>query len=297
MTTSPWSERTLNLRVDGVDLRISAHSVPGPEPVVLLHGFGSTKEEYADFSRFPGLAGHAFLAYDAPGFGASTSTRLDLVSIPFLVDVALAALEQLGIDRFHVVDHSMGGLTALLLADRIPDRVLSFTDIEGNLAPEDCFLSRQIVTHHSDDPATFLADFATRTRQADEYSSALYGSRVLTTVDPQVVRPVFESMVDMSDNGCLLAHFIGLPMPRMFMYGEQNAHLSYLPELRRCGCALVEIEHSGHWPMFSNPPAMWTALREFLVYSRLPARSGPPKLADLQASLEAEGQEWDTRIA
>jgi pimeloyl-ACP methyl ester carboxylesterase len=265
MTTTSWSKQTLNLRVDGVDLRIDALRVAGPEPVLFLHGFGSTKEEYADFTSFPGLAGRGFLAYDAPGFGASTSTRLDLVSIPFLVDVALTALEQAAIDRFHVVGHSMGGLTALLLADRTPDRVLSFTDIEGNLAPEDCFLSRQIVTHHTDDPATFLTDFATRTLEANEFSSALYGSRVLTTVDPHVVRPVFESMVDLSDNGDVLSRFIGLPMPRMFMYGEQNAHLSYLPELRRRGVSVVEVEHSGHWPMYSNPPAMWTALREFLV--------------------------------
>ncbi|WP_399476426.1 hypothetical protein [Streptomyces sp. TRM68367] len=41
----------------------------------------------------------------------------------------------------------MGGLTALLLGHQQPDRVLSFVDIEGNVAPEDCFLSRQIVTH------------------------------------------------------------------------------------------------------------------------------------------------------
>jgi pimeloyl-ACP methyl ester carboxylesterase len=261
MTTS-WFDRTLDLRVDGADLRIAAQQVLGPEPVVFLHGFGSTKEEYTDFIRFPGLAGRGFLAYDAPGFGASTSTRLDVVSIPFLVDVALAALEQLAIDRFHVVGHSMGGLTALLLAGRIPDRVLSFTDIEGNLASEDCFLSRQIITHHTDDPVTFLTDFAARTLAADEFSSALYSSRVLTTVDPHVVRPVFESMVDLSDNGDLLTLFVGLPMPRMFMYGEQNAHLSYLPELRRSGVAVVEVEHSGHWPMYSNPPAMWSALRD-----------------------------------
>jgi hypothetical protein len=39
---------------------------------------------------------------------------------------------------------------------------VSFTDIEGNLAPEDCFLSRQIISHAYDDPATFLAEFTER---------------------------------------------------------------------------------------------------------------------------------------
>ncbi|WP_217702649.1 alpha/beta hydrolase [Nocardioides guangzhouensis] len=265
----------MSLREGDADLRIAAQMVPGPEPVVFLHGFGSTKEEYADFTRLPGLAGRGFLARDAPGFGAPTSSRLDLVSVPFLVDVAVAVLEQLAIDRFHVVGHSMGGLTALLLSGRIPDRVLSFNDIEGNLTAEDCFLSREIVTHHSDDPVTFLTDFAARTLAADEFSSALYSSRVLTTVDPHAVRPVFESLVDLSDNGCLLHRFVGLPMPRIFMYGEQNAHVYYLPERRRRSVTVVEVEHSGHWPMYSNPPAMWTALRKFLDESQAPGEGVP----------------------
>ncbi|RNM12110.1 alpha/beta fold hydrolase [Nocardioides pocheonensis] len=265
MPQPSWSAHSLDLTVEDVALDIAAMHAPGPEPVMFLHGFGSTKEEYADFTQFPGLAGQPFLAYDAPGFGESTASDLTKVSIPFLVDVALAVLDQLDIDRFHVVGHSMGGLTALILADRVPDRVLSYTDIEGNLAPEDCFLSRQIVTHGNDDPETFLSEFADRSLQSDEYASALYGSRVLTTVDPDVVRAVFESMVELSDHGDLLNTFTGLPMPRMFIHGEQNAHLSYLPELRRRSVRVVEIDHSGHWPMYSNPPAMWTALRDFLT--------------------------------
>lgn len=267
MTQPAWSVQSLDLRVHDVAARIAAMHTPGPEPVVFLHGFGSTKEEYADFTQFPGLAGRPFLAYDAPGFGRSTASDLTAVSIPFLVDVALAVLDRFDVDRFHVVGHSMGGLTALVLADRVPDRVLSFTDIEGNLAPEDCFLSRQIVTHGDADPTKFLSEFANRSLQSVEYSSALYGSRVLTTVDPHVVRAVFESMVDLSDHGDLLTTFTGLPMPRMFMHGQQNAHLSYLPELRRQRVRVAEIEHSGHWPMYSNPPAMWTALRSFLPFA------------------------------
>jgi hypothetical protein len=44
------------------------------------------------------------------------------------------------------------------------------------------------------------------------------------------VWPVFKSMVELSDKGDLLARFIGLPMPRMFMHGQQNVHR---PAVRR----------------------------------------------------------------
>jgi pimeloyl-ACP methyl ester carboxylesterase len=140
----------------------------------------------------------------------------------------------------------------------------SFIDIEGNLAPEDCFLSRQILTHPDDDADNFLAAFAERARGSDESSSALYATRVREAVDPRVVRGVFESMVDASDHADLLSRMLGLNAPRMFMYGEQNAHLSYLPRLRAGGVELASIPHSGHWPMYAHPVAMWQAIADFL---------------------------------
>ena len=91
-------------------------------------------------------------------------------------------------------------------------------------------------------------------------------------VDPAVVRGIFESMVDLSDHGDLLDRFTALPFPRMFMYGEQNATLSYLPTLEARGVDLAEIPFSGHWPMYSNPVAMWTEIAAF--YARhFPGRS------------------------
>ena len=42
------------LRVDGVDLRVAAIGRDGPEPIVFLHGFGSTKEDHG--SSFPTTA-------------------------------------------------------------------------------------------------------------------------------------------------------------------------------------------------------------------------------------------------
>jgi pimeloyl-ACP methyl ester carboxylesterase len=98
----------------------------------------------------PAFDGRGFLAWDAPGCGESDCGDLSKVSIPFLVVTAEAMLQAHGIDRFHLVGHSMGGLTALMLAHAHPGQVMSFVDIEGNVAPEDCFLSRQIVDYPSD---------------------------------------------------------------------------------------------------------------------------------------------------
>ena len=174
----------VDLRVGGVGLTVAAAGRDGDlAPVVFLHGFGSTKEDYLDIACQRAFTGHPFLAYDAPGCGETFCEDLPGISIPFLVKTAQALLDHAGIRRFHLVGHSMGGLTALMLAHQEPDRVLSFTDIEGNLAPEDCFLSRQILTHPSDDDG-FLDDFAERTRRSRSSSSALFAANLRHKVRP-----------------------------------------------------------------------------------------------------------------
>ena len=254
----------LDLRVDGVGLEIATAQRGGQlAPLLFLHGFGSTKEDYVDLSYDPGFRGRPFLAYDAPGCGESSCEDLSELSIPFLVETAKAVLQEAGIERFHLVGHSMGGLTALMLARQDPDRVLSFIDIEGNLAPEDCFLSRQVISHVADDAESFFDAFVERTRRSPFLSSALYAASLRHKVRPGAVRGIFESMVELSDNGDLMTKFLSLPCPRMFMYGEQNASLSYLPTLAARGVELAEIPHSGHFPMYSNPVAMWTRIAEF----------------------------------
>ncbi|MFF3851115.1 hypothetical protein [Streptomyces sp. NPDC002328] len=158
-----------------------------------------------------------------------------------------------------------GTFTALLLADRDPARIASFTDIEGNVAPEDCFLSRQILTHAHDDPDEFLARFAQRVGGSPYFGSGLYASGLPHKVRAGAVRAIFESMVDLSDHGKLLDRFLGLPTPRMFVYGEQNGSLSYLPALAEAGVELDGISRSAHFPMYSNAPEMWARITDFVT--------------------------------
>jgi len=172
-------------------------------------------------------------------------------------------VDRAGFDRFHLVGHSMGGLTGLMLADAHPGRVLSFSSIEGNVAPEDCFLSRQILTHADPDPERFLDAFEARALHAPAAGSALFAASLRWKVRAAVVAPIFTSMVDLSDNAGLLDRFLGLPCPVMFMHGDENAGLTYLPRLRAEGAKVAAIPACGHFPMYSNPPAMWSELQAF----------------------------------
>lgn len=256
---------TLDLTINSIPVRLAYAQRSGSRPpLVSLHGFGSTKEDYFDLTMHPAFQDRALLFWDAPGCGASEIGDPRALSIPFLVKVALAACDRLGVDRFHLSGHSMGGLTALFLAYENPGRVLSFMDIEGNIAPEDCFLSRQIIKHRSETPEGFAKGFIERMRSRAEYGSGVYAAALPAKVRDTTYEPIFTSMVTLSDDAPLMEIFTGLSCPRCFIYGEQNRHLSYLTDLPSRGVEVIEIPQSGHFPMYSNPPALWAEMADFL---------------------------------
>ena len=258
-------EEFIDFEVGGTTLRIATMTREGQRaPIVFIHGFGSTKEDYADIARYPQFDDHSVIAFDAPGCGESECTDLSVISIPFLQQVAERIVIHFGASKFHIVGHSMGGLTALLLAHSKPSTVLSFTNIEGNLHPEDCFLSRQIIEHTDDDPEQFMASFVARTRRASGYSCGLFASSLPYKVRAGAVAPIFRSMVKLTDHGELLDKFLELPLLRMFMYGDDNRSLSYLGCLQNHDVQLAEIQRCGHFQMYANPLSMWNHIGGFI---------------------------------
>ena len=105
-------------------------------PVVLLHGFGADLNGWM-FTQ-PALAeARRAVALDLPGHGGSTKQldkALDGASFAADIDRALAAL---GINRIHLVGHSMGGAIGLHFAHWQPDRVASLALIApASFGPE-----------------------------------------------------------------------------------------------------------------------------------------------------------------
>lgn len=82
----------------------------------------------------------------------------------------------------------MGGLTALKLAYRKSEVIRSVVNIKGNLAPEDCFISRRIFNWHSEDMDNFLNYFIMRCRQSLFYSTALYVASIRQRVQVGAIR-------------------------------------------------------------------------------------------------------------
>jgi pimeloyl-ACP methyl ester carboxylesterase len=83
---------------------------------------------------------------------------------------------------------------------------------------------------------------------------------VLGRADPRAYYDYSMQTVTYSHEGNLLDRFLALPVPRYFLFGSENQHLSYLPRLRQSDCEVIEIPNADHFLFYSNPGAYAAAL-------------------------------------
>ncbi|MBA8794855.1 pimeloyl-ACP methyl ester carboxylesterase [Friedmanniella endophytica] len=133
---------------------------PSGGPVVLLHG-GMLSIDLAWAELIPALRRrHRVIAPELQGHGRTNDTGRSVTPAASAGDV-VALLDHLGIDRAHVVGHSMGAAVALELAVSHGDRLLSVVPISGSVRPDGM---------HAD--LSDSAAFATSTRMptADDFA-------------------------------------------------------------------------------------------------------------------------------
>jgi pyruvate dehydrogenase E2 component (dihydrolipoamide acetyltransferase) len=98
-------------------------------PAVLIHGFGGDLNAWM-FNHADLGAHREVWALDLPGHGESAKA-VDTGSVEELADAVLAFLDDRGIERAHLVGHSLGSLVAMTIAAHAPARVASLTLISG----------------------------------------------------------------------------------------------------------------------------------------------------------------------
>ncbi len=97
----------------------------GGLPLVMLHGGGPGASAWSNFgSALPHFAGSfRTLLVDQPGFGGSDKPEIVGNFYTFAADALAALLDELGIDRIHLLGNSLGGGTAARFALKYPKRV------------------------------------------------------------------------------------------------------------------------------------------------------------------------------
>jgi len=120
--------------------------------VVFIHGALHDHSVWTLLARWVAHHGHRVLAVDQPGHGRSEGPPL--ASVEALADWVLALMDAAGVDRAHLVGHSMGSLIALEAAARAPARASSLVMV-GTAYPMK--VSEALLSTARDDPARAIA--------------------------------------------------------------------------------------------------------------------------------------------
>ncbi len=102
--------------------RVSTMSAGQGKPIIMLHGLGATKAEFLPTLAALAPNGWRVITMDLPGYGDTDKPFPAGYDARFFARWVIATLDALGIDRAHVLGHSMGGRVALEVGMTAPDR-------------------------------------------------------------------------------------------------------------------------------------------------------------------------------
>ncbi|MDQ3743832.1 MAG: alpha/beta hydrolase [Acidobacteriota bacterium] len=237
----------------------------GGPSILFVHGLGGAKENFYAAFQSPALADCALVTFDEPGTGLAAFDPEAGLDVSALADMAQSVADQLLPGPYYLAGASMGGLVTLLQLRRYGfGRVKGYINFEGNLSAEDCMFSRRVVAHDLDSFESVFRQMMDELRASRYAGDQIIAHNMALNVDIRAYHAYSFETVAESDSGRLLEEFLGLPVPRLFIYGDANKSLTYLPRLRASGIQVREIPSSAHFMFYDNPLETFQAVGAFV---------------------------------
>lgn len=241
----------------------------GPRTVFLLHGwFGSARGWGAEFPGYldPDVATWVFT--ENRGYGERKDTP-GQYTLDEVADDVLALADDLGVDTFSLVGHSMGGAGVLRVLARAPQRIeklLAITPVGAAPTPFD-EAGHDLFFGAPDDRArrVGIIDLTTGNRLTPIWVNSIVDfSLEHSTVEG------FRGALEAWAKADFLAEVEGKELPILVIPGEHDPALGeatvnqtwkpYFPN-----CTIDVMPNAGHYPMFETPVALATRINEFFA--------------------------------
>ncbi len=236
-------------------------------PLVLIHGLFGSLDNLGVLAR--GLKDdRRLIQLDVRNHGLSS--RAPEMDYPLMAQDILETLDDLQVDRFNVIGHSMGGKIAMALTALAPDRVESIVVID--IAPV------AYTTRHHDDIFTALNAVTNAAITSRNEAASLMRQSINEEGVIQFLLKSFHDGEWRFNVPVLLSCYDDIigwqslpawPHPVLFIRGDRSPYLadeyrdalmSQFPQAR----AHV-ISGAGHWVHAEKPDAVLRAIRRFLA--------------------------------
>jgi abhydrolase domain-containing protein 6 len=267
---------TLNsVRVGTYDWPYLEGGAKGAPPLVLIHGFGGDKDNWAMLAPHLCYRYHVIVP-DLVGFGDNSRDMDAPYDIKAQTDRLMAFLDALGIDHAHLVGNSMGGWIALQAALDHPGRLTTLTLINnaGVAGKEESDLQKlprdsvsPLVPGTVQDLNNLMAFIAHKPRYIpSRFMDVVFQDR---SVHNELLDKIFWTIADEVDQRPLNARLKDVAVPTLIIWGRNDRliHVSCVAELE-AGIPVNEaiiFDNVGHVPMLEKPAETAAVMRRFLA--------------------------------
>lgn len=233
----------------------------GPE-VIWIHGLGEQAASFDAIAGHPALAGFTHVLPDLPGYGRTGGTGPGTLAV---VADHLASWIATQAPRPILIGHSMGGVLATLIAERMP--IFALVDIEGNLTRGDCTFSAEAAAYGRDEfVATGFSAMRARVRERGETEPAVRSYHAaLLLADPDVFHRNATDLVRLSEAETLVPRLAALAARVLFVAGVPGGICERSREqLDHHRIPWIGVAPAGHWPFLDQPDVFAASVRAFL---------------------------------
>lgn len=237
-----------------------ADSGKGERCVVLLHGY---LESMLVWDEFISLLKDSVrvVVIDLPGHGVSVVNG-EVHTMEYLAECVAEAMKALGIDRYSVVGHSMGGYVALAMAELYPSRLNSVVLLASTTSAdsqEKCDRRRREIELIKAGKKNTLARLVPHAGFAPENVARMkdyiedISELILITEDEGVIA-ILGGMIQRKDRGVMLRDS---GIPHMFIFGRHDYYIPVDVAEQMIAqdpvARVVWLEHSGHMGFYEEP--------------------------------------------
>jgi len=241
------------------------------EPVVMIHGLGGTANTFTPL--LAACTRHRTIRFDLPGSGRSHRVEGPL-SLELFVERALLVMRRAGVERAHVVAHSMGTIVATHLAAQEPGKVTSLALFGPLLVPPEparaAIRARAARARQGDmqpiADALIQASISAETR-AKRPAALAFVRESLMRQDPEGYARSCEALADM-----VPADTSRIECPTLLVTGDEDVvappqAVRMLGE-RITGSRVEVLRGCGHWTPVEKPEECTALLKRFLLERR-----------------------------
>jgi len=239
---------------------------PPAGTLLWIHGLGESGLCFEEIMAHPRLAAWHHLAPDLPGYGRSP-WRPEPLDLAAQAECLAALIREGDSGPAVVIGHSMGGVSGLLLAERHPELVRAFINVEGNVTLDDCSISRpvaeQTVEELLDGGFERLLDIFYRQGRDDPALRGYYAS--VRHCDPRLYHLNSCELVELSGSGELARRLGAVACPRLYILGDPRGTGEFSrTRLDEAGVEWQAVPGAGHWPFLDQPDLFLDTLTAFL---------------------------------